>query len=399
MSEVFERARQNFLEGLAHFQAQALPEAERCFEAALALMPGRASTLTNLGATRVKLGKAAEAVALLEQAIEADPRNLEAWSYLGLAHAGLAQHAQAVACYDQALSLDESRAPLWMQRAQALVRLGRPEEALASFERALARDAGLTEAWSHRGTLLREMNQLQDAAACFEKAIALGADPQVNGYFLASVRGAQAPATAPREYVEYLFDDYAAEFQSHLVGVLRYRAHEVLIQHLAQLGPRRFGSVLDLGCGTGLCGPLIQPLADRVDGVDISRGMLDKARALDVYTALIHADVVDYLRGADRRDDLVLAADVFIYVGELAAVFAGVARVLQPGGLFCFTVERAADDEELRLLPSLRYAHSEPYIRRLAGEHGFEVKALLRAPLREDQRQRIEGLYVYLGAQ
>lgn len=398
MSDAFERARQYFLDGLAHFQAQALPEAEHCFESALALMPGRPSTLTNLGATRVKLGKASTALPLLEQATAAEPGNLQAWSYLALAHADLAQYTEALTCYDRALALDDGAAPIWLQHAQTLVRLGQPEQALVSLEHALALNAGLIDAWSHRGTLLREMQRLEEAAVCFEKAIALGADPQVHGYFLASVRGSAAPQSAPRAYVEYLFDDYAAEFQSHLLGVLRYRAHEVLIQHLAQCGPRRFGSVLDLGCGTGLCGPLIQPLADRVDGVDISRGMLDKARELDVYTALIHADVVDYLRGADRHDDLVLAADVFIYVGELAAVFAGVARVLLPGGLFCFTVERAADAEELRLLPSLRYAHSEPYIRRLAREHGFEVKALLRAPLREDQRQRIEGLYVYLGA-
>lgn len=396
MSEVFERARQSFLEGLAHFQAGALTDAERCFELALALVPGRASTLTNLGATRVKLGKEAQALALLKQATVAEPGNTEAWSYLGLAHAGLAQHAQALACYEQALALDDRNALLWTQHAQTLVRLGRPEEALASFEDALARDPGLAEAWSHRGTLLRELHRLPEAAECFGKALALGADPQVNGYFLASVRGAEAPATAPREYVEYLFDDYAAEFQNHLVGVLHYRAHEVLIRHLVQGEPRRFSSVLDLGCGTGLCGPLIAPLADCVDGVDISRGMLDKAGALGVYNTLVHADLAEYLQGAERSDDLVLAADVFIYVGDLAAVFAGVARILQPGGLFCFTVERTVGEEELVLLPSLRYAHSEAYIRRLAREHGFEVKALLHAPLREDQQRPIEGLYVYL---
>jgi predicted TPR repeat methyltransferase len=135
-----------------------------------------------------------------------------------------------------------------------------------------------------------------------------------------------------------------------------------------------------------------------VDGVDISQRMLDQARALGIYTSLIHADVADYLRGADRRDDLVLAADVFIYVGDLDAVFAGVARVLRPGGWFGFTVERAEDDEELRLLPSLRYAHSEPYIRLLARAHGLTVQALWRAPLREDQQRPVEGLYVYLVA-
>lgn len=398
MSDAFEQARQYFLEGLAHFQAQALPEAEHCFESALALLPGRVSTLTNLGATRVKLGKSSAALPLLEQATAAEPDNLQAWSYLALAHGDLGQYAQALAAYDRALALDDTAAAVWLQQAQTLVRLARPEPALVSFERALALDASLTEAWSHRGTLLREMQRLEEAAACFEKAIALGADPQVHAYFLASVRGGAAPQAAPRAYVEYLFDDYAAEFQQHLVGVLHYRAHALLIQRLADLGPRRFSSVLDLGCGTGLCGPLIAPLADRVDGVDISRRMLDQARTLGIYTTLVHADVADHLHSASRRYDLVLAADVFIYVGELSRVFAGVARVLQPGGLFCFTVELAAEGQTLQLLPSLRYAHSEAYIRQLASAHGFALQTLLRAPLREDQQQPVQGLYVCLSA-
>ena len=37
--------------------------------------------------------------------------------------------------------------------------------------------------------------------------------------------------------------------------------------------------------------------------------------------------------------DLVLAADVFVYVNDLAAVLADVARVLAPRGMLAFTVE------------------------------------------------------------
>lgn len=106
MRDAFDQARQHFLDGLAHFQAQALTEAEFCFESALALMPGRPSTLTNLGATRVKLGKAGAALSVLEQATAAEPNNLQAWSYLALAHADLTQYSQALACYDGALTLD-----------------------------------------------------------------------------------------------------------------------------------------------------------------------------------------------------------------------------------------------------------------------------------------------------
>ncbi len=400
MSDTFEQAKQHFIDGLAHFGAARLAEAEACFEASLALVPGRVSTLTNLGAARVRLGKSAAAVPVLEQACKAEPGNLEAWYNLGLAHKALGDAPQALDCFDRALALDGNNMIVCLCRAQALSLLGRQDEALAAFDRALEIQPGFGQAWSDRGTLLRDIGRLEEAAASFEKAIALGADPQLNAWFLASVRGdgvsRDVPLEAPRAYVEHLFDDYAGEFQEHLVGVLGYRAHEQLVNHLLKMKPRRFRSVLDLGCGTGLCGGLIRPVADRVDGVDLSGAMLEQARQQGAYTELVHADVAAYLRSAVRSDDLVLAADVFIYVGGLEPVFEGVARVLEGGGQFCFTVEPAEGDAEVQLMPSLRYGHSEAYVRRLAALHGFVVDEVFRAPLRNDQGQPMEGLYFYL---
>lgn len=396
MSDIFEQARQHFLEGLAHFGGNRLAQAEASFEASLALVPGRVSTLTNLGAARVRLGKPAAALPVLEQAVAAEAGNMEAWYNLGLAHKALGDLAVALDCLDRALALDGNSVIVCLYRAQTLSLLGRQDEALASFDRAVELQPGFGQAYSDRGTLLRDMGRLEEAAASFARAIELGADPQLNAWFLASVTGAEAPLQAPRAYVEHLFDDYAGEFQEHLVGVLGYRAHEQLVNHLLGMKPRRFHSVLDLGCGTGLCGGLIRPVADRVDGVDLSGAMLEQARKLGVYTELVHADVAGYLQDAKRRDDLVLAADVFIYVGGLEPVFAGVARVLECGGQFCFTVEPAEGAERVQLLPSLRYAHSEAYIRELAQAHGFLVDEIVRAPLRNDQGRPMEGLYCYL---
>lgn len=396
MIDNFEAAKLSFLEGLAHYQAQRLAEAQSCFEAALALVPGRVSTLTNLGATRVKLGRFDAALPVLEQACASEPANLEAWSYRALALAGLARDVEALACFDRALAIDRSGAALWLHSAQSQLRLDQKQAALASFDQALAIDPSHANAWSDRGSLLRELGRFDDAADSFEKAIAMGADAGLNGYYLASVRGEKGPATAPRAYVERLFDDYAAEFQTHLVNVLHYRAHEVLIQHLLRLHPRRFRSVFDLGCGTGLCGPLIKAVAEQVDGLDISKAMLEQARQLGVYGELIHADALQYLKTATRSDDLVLAADVFIYVGELAALFDAIVKNMAPGGLFCFTLELATNGMDVQLLPSLRYAHSEAYVRCLALASGLEVDTVIAAALREDQGQALAGLYVIL---
>lgn len=362
MSETLEQARRFFLDGVAHFEADRLEQAARSFEAALSLAPGRPSVLTNLGATWLRLGRWADAVPLLEEATAAEPGHLEAWAHLGTALAELGQAGPAEQALARALALDPSRVMLW----------------------------------SHRGGLLRELGRLPESAQCYERALALGADPQLNRYYLSAVRATEVPPAPPRDYVESLFDRYAQEFQGHLVQDLRYQAHEVLVQGLVPLGRARYPSVLDLGCGTGLIGPLLQAMADHIDGVDLSAGMLEGARATGAYRSLVHADVAEYLRTAQRQVDLVLAADVFIYVGALEAVFEGVARILAPGGVFAFSVEALPDGQDLRLLPSLRYAHSEAYVRRLAQQHGLLVRAVVRAPIREDQRQPVEGLYLYL---
>jgi predicted TPR repeat methyltransferase len=430
----FNQARDLFLSGVQHFEAGRLDEAERQFRASLALLPGRASTLSNLGATLIKLARPAEALPVLEQALAAEPGNLDALCHLGVALGDLGRDDEALARYDQALAADPQHAPALYQRGVTLNLLGRYDEALAalqrfldlrpgharawlllgetlqtlerrdealsSFDKALAIDSTLGEAWSHRGGILRDAGQLQEAADAFRKAMAHGADAELNGYFLSALTGTDAPQTPPSRYVEFMFDGYADKFDEHLVQVLHYQAHKVLVEQLTGIGPRPFSAVLDLGCGTGLCGPLVKPLAGRLDGVDLSRNMLDKAGVAGVYDELVHADVAAFLQTTPRRYGLVLSADVFIYVGDLEPVFRGVRRVIEPGGVFCFSVEAAAESEgneaSFELRPSLRYAHTEGYLCALAARHGFGVAKLFRHAIREDQRQPVEGLFVYL---
>ena len=361
MSGTFEQAKDFFVRGVGHYQAGRWEDAETCFAASLALLPGRVSTLTNLGAARLKLGRLQEGLELLEEALAQEPGDTEALGHRAAALAGLDRHAAAVEC----------------------------------LERLLAIDASSGGAWSLKGSLLKDLGRHAEAAIAFEHAIARGADVELNRYFLASLRGGATPAAPPRHYVEMLFDGYADGFDEHLVGVLNYRAHRVLAEGVLALD-RRFACALDLGCGTGLCGALVRPLVDRLEGVDLSGNMVAVAQERGIYDRLAQDDVVHYLDNATRRYDLVLAADVFIYVGALGPVFAAVARLMDAGGVFCFSVEEAGEGEDLALRTSLRYVHSERSVRALAQAHGFEVHNIARQPIREDQRVPIPGLYVWL---
>jgi predicted TPR repeat methyltransferase len=285
---------------------------------------------------------------------------------------------------------------IWQHRGQTLQKLGRHAEALLSYDKALSLNRGLAEAWSLRGGILKDQRRFAEAVECFREALTHGGDAELNRYFLASLVGRDAPASAPQRYVQSLFDDYADTFDEHLVNVLRYEAHRFLVDNLRGVGPERFGAALDLGCGTGLCGPLIKPVVQRLDGVDLSPLVLDKARALGIYEQLVQGDLVEHLRGTPQTYDLVLSADVFIYVGDLEPVFAGVSRVMNRGGVFCFSVEQTGDEQTFQLTTQQRYAHSERYVRQLAERHAFETVKMLRHAIREDQREPIAGLYFYL---
>jgi predicted TPR repeat methyltransferase len=359
MDSPFEQARRFFLDGVAHYQAGRLAQAEQQFAAAQSLVPGRPSVLTNLGAVRLKLGRPEEAIAVLEDALAREPDNGEALGHCAAAHA----------------------------------ELGHAQQALALFDRALALEGGKAALWTLRGTLLREMGRTEAAAESFRQALARGGDVELNRYYLAGLAAGETPATAPRHYVENLFDGYASQFDSHLVKALNYQAPGLLTAPLAAAG-RRYAQALDLGCGTGLAGAALRALAARVTGVDLSGNMLAQAEARGTYDALVQRDALEFLAGSDASFDLVLAADVFIYVGALEGVFRELGRLVPARGTFCFTVEEAGEDFVLR--NSLRYAHSEAYLRRLAAANGFAVTKLERQQVREEQRQPIAGLFAWM---
>ncbi len=397
-SQAFEQAKNAFLSGLAHLEAGRLAEAEAAFEGSLALLPGRVSTLVNLAAVRNALGKPAAALEAAQAVLKAEPANEDALLHQANALRALGRHAEAVTAYDAALAQHPDWAEGWLCRGISLLETHRPAEALQSLERAVALDAKLVAAWTCRGDILRDMGRLDDARRAYEQALAAGADPQLIGYCLAGLGQGAAPPTAPRAYVQALFDGYAGDFDQHLTQVLRYRVPEALAAPLAQVHPQPFRCALDLGCGTGLCGPRVRPLVQRLVGLDLSEKILAQARARGVYDELLQGEIVQHLEQTRETHDLVLAADVFIYVGDLAPVFAALERVVPPGGVFCFSAETEGADEAAgyALRPSLRYAHHETYLRRLAARHGFEPLSVSHETVREEQRRPIPGLIVHL---
>jgi predicted TPR repeat methyltransferase len=217
-------------------------------------------------------------------------------------------------------------------------------------------------------------------------------------HMLAALEG-KTTATAPHDYVVGLFDGCAGYFDRHLVDELGYKVPKDLHRAVVQIvGPdQQEVDVMDLGCGTGLCGPLFRNMARTMVGVDLSPGMLAMASRRNLYDRLVTGDITEELRKNENTYDLILSADVFIYVGGLEQVFEAVSAALRPNGLFAFSIETEEEHDGHVLRPTGRYAHSIGYIRRLAEASGLREVCLEESVLRMDKGQPIDGYIVVLG--
>ena len=207
-----------------------------------------------------------------------------------------------------------------------------------------------------------------------------------------------APDRATDEFVVRVFDGFAATFDDKLKE-LEYRAPQLATDALRQtIGePAAKLDILDAGCGTGLCAPLLRPFARRLDGVDLSQGMLAKAGARGGYDSLTAAELTEFMSGKDSAYDVIVSADTLCYFGKLEAVFAAAARALRPGGHFVFTVEKmaeTADAERCTLDFSGRFTHAESYVRAALAEAGLAVAQLTTATLRLEYFKPVAGLVV-----
>lgn len=205
--------------------------------------------------------------------------------------------------------------------------------------------------------------------------------------------GAMTPA-----YVTSLFDQYAPRFEAALLGELGYRGPELLrdaVLDVCGAGRQpRFGQVIDLGCGTGLVGRLFRPLAAALVGIDLSAQMLAQARRSGAYARLVRADLVEGLAAeSPAGTDLILAADVLIYIRDAAPLLCEAARVLKPGGLLAVTAETHAGDG-VALTEGLRFAQSEAYLRDELQRAGLEVALLQHASARTEHQTPLPGLVV-----
>ena len=255
---------------------------------------------------------------------------------------------EATASYRRALELKPDYAEAYNNLANALWEQGKIPEAEACWHRTIELKPDCVDAYSNLGMMLYEKKRLGEAAAIVRRWLEHAPQNPVARHMLAAFTGQDVPARAADEYVRSSFDHFARTFDTKLNG-LDYRAPELVMAAVADaLGdPKGELVVLDAGCGTGWCGPLLRPYARRLIGVDLSPAMIEQARARQVYDDLVVAELTAYLEGSCGSCDLLASADTLVYFGDLRPVATAAAGALHAGGLLIFTVEKAgcADPE------------------------------------------------------
>ena len=215
------------------------------------------------------------------------------------------------------------------------------------------------------------LGEVDKAISVFEEWVREEADDPIARHMLAACSGRDVPERASDAFVEKTFDSFAASFDAKLAS-LAYRAPSLVAEMLAHAGvaASRSLDVLDAGCGTGLCGPLVVPYARRLIGVDLSEGMLARARARNVYDELARRELTAYLRDSPASFDVIVSADTLVYFGPLDAVAAAAASALRPGGVLVFTVEELSAGAGYSINPNGRYRHASGYLGRVLADAG-----------------------------
>ncbi|MET0757064.1 MAG: tetratricopeptide repeat protein [Mycobacterium sp.] len=406
---------------------QQFAHAGALYSRVLEVAPDHPDALHFSGVLAHQEGRTDDAVALIKRSLAVSPNHADAHSNLGIVFGSVGRVDEAIAAYQRAIAIDPRHGNAHNNLGAVLRAAGRPEEAEVAYRTAISLDPGHVDAYTNLGILLNGLNRTVEASACFSKVITLQPKHRegrrllalahcvlgevdraveiltewleeepgnpIAVHMLAAATGRNVPLRASNAFVKNTFDSFAESFEARLES-LSYRAPKLIAAALGDAGLRADQrlDVLDAGCGTGLCGPLLAPYASRLVGVDLSGGMLEHARSKNVYSELEQCELTAYLRARPEEFDVVVAADTLVYFGDLREFSEAAARALRPSGVLAFTLEHAVDAADgYRLELHGRYSHDRRYAEQTLLAAGLRPQSSC-AELRMESGSPVAGL-------
>ena len=366
----------------------------------LAIQPDYVDASNNLGNIYKLEGKLAAAEKLYQDVLSRAPDATDAMVNLGVLARSRQQYEQAEAWYRQAIGVDARHRVAHTNLGNLLASRGRNQEALEAYTAALALHPDRAEAehlFHRRADLLHRLDRRAEAIELYREWLRRSPDNATVRHMIAALTGENVPDKPGQAYIRSLFDRFAQSFDEVLDN-LGYQAPALVGAAALRCFPDadRTLSVLDAGCGTGLCGQHLRAMAATLSGVDLSAGMLQRARLLGSYDELTEADLLDFLQARTASYDLVVSADTFCYFGALDTLIRLAAASLTVNGCLVFTVESSEphDPADFVLNYHGRYSHSQAYVEAVVCAASLELREMRQVVLRSERGAPVDGLLV-----
>lgn len=382
--------------GLAHMRSNHTEEAIHVYRALLELAPHHAGGRFQWACLLMRQNKyqdAAEQFAKIEQEY---PYHFETQFNLASCFIKLGSLSRAHGHYLKALTIMPKDEQVLFNLGVISTQLGKLDQAIEYYSRAIAVNPNAFETQNNLAVTYMMLQKPQEALQHFREAERIQPTNQSIKHIIQVLTKDSSLKESPPEYIRSLFDSYADHYEGHVAKALHYAVPDAikkLITEHNDLSQVKW-DILDLGCGTGLCGQLFKSNAHTLIGVDLSGHMLSEAAKKQCYDQLVRADLFDYLKDKQAQFDLIIAGDVLVYCGELEPLFKAVYKALRPGGLFVFNTEILATGD-YSVLESGRFAHTQAYLNQCIQQTHFTTLRYQRIALRTQEQAVIQG-HLYL---
>lgn len=394
---------------------------------AIRISPHYTQAISQLGHIYLYRENYQEAIIYYKKCIELDSKNYSAYYNCGLAYLKNNQFQEATYYLTNAISLNANHHDCHYVLATAYVQQGehklalthylrqlekfptidcyynigvlhmyqeRHSEAIAYFNQALKIKPNYLAAHLNIAAIYLKTNKINLSIKHYKKALDIKPNDLEIEYILTALENKETPPIAPKAYIKHLFNEYANHYDKHLNLILQYQVPQELYKVVQKEFTPPLWRILDLGCGTGLCGEYFKPLAKELIGVDLSEKMISIAKNKNIYTILENCSLEEALKMYHDLD-LVLAGDVFTYFGDLSDIFKKTNQALRYRRLFAFSVEKTTKSP-YELKQTIRYGHSKPYLISLIKENNFEILKFNNIILRKQKKEPLEGYLVLL---
>jgi predicted TPR repeat methyltransferase len=360
------------------------------YQQAIKINPDHADAFANLGFSQKDSGDLNAAIKSYEKAIDLKPNYIVSHFNMGMALRDLGNQDGAIESYKRAIHIDPNCAEAYNNIGNIYKDAGNLDSATENYQTAIKLDPVLFSAHNNLGISLERQGKTDAAVESFKQAIKLEPENASVRHILAALTGQQT-ASAPNDFVEGLFDSYAVRFDQSLVEQLKYNVPKLIAGLvLKHQSGAPLGSIMDLGCGTGLAGVELKDFCQEIEGIDLSKKMLAKARQKNVYSKLNHTSIIEYLAETPLDFDLFLSTDVFVYVGELSEVFRLIKSRNKRHGRLAFSTEHTKKTGFF-LEASGRYSHSKSYIDSLCDKFDYQLLNFSTIDLRKSGSKFITG--------